>query len=443
MKKNKQRYRLDNSGILHMAVMRKGKSNSFRLSITLHEAVDPELLQAAFQAVTPRFPTMIAGIHNGFFHHFAVPAEQSQIVCHDEGPLTYMPPRKIKDCAMRILYRDCTIAVEFFHSLTDGYGCLVFVKALMAEYLRLAYGVDFSEEEEILQLDELPRSEETVDSFSVYAGEKARPFKSRPSYLPVGKVKADGVHITTGIFDVERMLEAAHHHKVSLTVFLTAVMAESVMELQSLSRKRRKRYKPVQIMIPIDLRRHFPSRTLRNFCLYALPSVRQEDMQKPFAQLTKQIAVQVREQFSQERLQSMMATNVALERSLIRILPLAVKCAGLRMGYHFFGERNSSLSISNLGELPLPEKMQPYVKRADFMLSPRLHSPYNCGVVSCNGRLYFNFSRSSTVPELEAIFFRKLSEKQCVPEIETDGKPVDLQAFLRSISLRGLNGACC
>jgi len=54
---------------------------------------------------------------------------------------------------------------------------------------------------------------------------------------------------------------------------LTAVMAKSIIQMQLHNSKYGQKLKPVQIMVPADLRRIFPSKTLRNFSLYALPKV--------------------------------------------------------------------------------------------------------------------------------------------------------------------------
>ena len=54
------------------------------------------------------------------------------------------------------------------------------------------------------------------------------------------------------------------------------------MKVQNIHQKMGEKKKPVQIMVPINLRRKFPSKTLRNFSLYALPCVRQADMKLSF-----------------------------------------------------------------------------------------------------------------------------------------------------------------
>lgn len=431
IKKRPRIFNLDNSGIIHLANLRTGKSNIFRLAVALNDAVRPEVLQEALNTVTPRFPTLVAGIRDSISRYLVVSVNTPPEVQPDRRPLAFMPLREIRKCAMRVLYSEKEIAVEFFHSLTDGHGGFVFFKAMLAEYFKQLYGVECTDSGEIPVPEQMPMKEETTDSFLTYAGEKKAAFNAVQSYLPGEHMPESPLHITTGIFEVQDLLGASHRFGVSLTTFLTAVMAKSLMEVQTLHQKIGEKLKPVQIMVPINLRRKFPSKTLRNFSLYALPCVRHGDMKLPFEKFVRRIDNQLREQFTEEQLKAMMATNVQLDRNwFLRMLPLAVKCTALRIGSHFLGERNSSLTLSNLGDMKFPKEMQRYINNVRVFLSARTRSPYNCGAVSYNGRLYFNFSRNGSIPELEPVFFRNLCAMGCVPRVEVNGKPENVENYL-------------
>lgn len=111
---------------------------------------------------------------------------------------------------------------------------------------------------------------------------------------------------------------------------------------------------------------------------------------------------------------------VSLVLAIVSI-PLGVKEVILRIGYHLCGEQNSCLTLSNLGEISFPSEIEPYIERAGFLLSPRRNAPYNCGVASCKGKLYINFSRRCEKAELEPIFFRRLAALGCSGMFEEDG----------------------
>ena len=120
---------------------------------------------------------------------------------------------------------------------------------------------------------------------------------------------------------------------------------------------------------------------------------------------------QLKEQLSRDALLAMLSANVRLEQNrLLRRLPLKLKCAGLRTAFLAFGARSSSITLSNLGALELPEAIRPYIRHAGLLLTPRLYGAYNCGAVSWQGKLYLGFTRNCPEPELEQIFLRRLSE---------------------------------
>lgn len=248
-------------------------------------------------------------------------------------------------------------------------------------------------------------------------------YKGRVYRLPGLVPGEENIHVTTGVYDLQELRQFSHGYHVSLTEILTAVMAVSIIELEKKQKQEEeKTYEPIQIMVPVNLRTKFESRTLRDFSLYALPSVETDWFDLSFEVLMEKIHAQLTEQFSKEFLAGMIATNVRLqEMPLVRCIPLGVKEVILRVGYHLCGEQNSCLTLSNLGEISFPSEIEPYIERAGFLLSPRRNAPYNCGVASCKGKLYINFSRRCEKAELEPIFFRRLAALGCSGMFEEDG----------------------
>ena len=49
-------FRLDNAALIFPAVRRRDWTNAFRVSATLNETVQPEILQRAVDMLLPRFP---------------------------------------------------------------------------------------------------------------------------------------------------------------------------------------------------------------------------------------------------------------------------------------------------------------------------------------------------------------------------------------------------
>lgn len=414
--KKHHRYRLDNSGIIHLAAHSKTHSNTFRLSATLKYAVNPSLLQKAFDLVTPRFPMLVAGIQNGFLYHYVVPVEFPPSILHDTKNLSYMSKKQIQTCAMHVLYGKHHIAVEFFHSLTDGYGGGIFLKSLLAEYIHLAYGTAFTETLDFILPGSPVKSEEIEDSFSKHTGKSKSSFPSVRSYqLKNNKKKDPQLHTTTITLNTKDVLFVSHYYKLTLTEFLTTLMADVIMEIQT-KMENGKDLKPVQIMVPANLRKIFPSMTLRNFSLYALSGIQPEQKDLPFEELASLISKQLKQQLTKEHLSSMITINVRLEKNLCWI-PLKLKCMLLHLFFRLFSSKKSCITISNLGNISLPDNLEPYIDKIDVLLTPRIDSGYNCGILSYKNQLHINITRNGTAPQLEQALLKQLYNMGFYPEV--------------------------
>ena len=98
----KHRIPVDNSSILFFSLLKKHHANSYRFTMTLSEAVDPEILQQALDRTYRRFPTIIAGFAPGFFQYFQFPVQQPPQVLPDPGCLKTMSREELHKCAYRV-----------------------------------------------------------------------------------------------------------------------------------------------------------------------------------------------------------------------------------------------------------------------------------------------------------------------------------------------------
>ena len=400
-------YAIDHSAILYLAQMGRSHSNVFRFAVTLTEPVCPEFLQQAADRIASRFPTIFAGFRPGVFSYSVVPVEKAPRVQRDQGLLKTMRPPEMSRCACRIYYSDCEIIIEAFHALTDGYGAIASLRTMVAEYLRLRYGLVSPEQDSMLEQGEPDWDTELRDSYLDHAQAKPRGMTNRYAYQLRGRNRDWQTKISVEHFSTGALLKASKNQGVSMTAMLSGIMAEAIMELQQKHRTRK--HKPVRIMVPVDLRRQFQSRTLRNFILYALPTMEPGEMHLPRLERLRRFQEQIRSQMRKETLAGQIARNVRIQRNpLFRFIPRAVKCAAMRMVYLFCGERNSSITLTNLGPVLLSEELRQYVNKIEVHLTPRRKSPYNCGLISCGDVTSISISRFGAEPELEPLFFSKL-----------------------------------
>lgn len=404
------RFPIDNASILYLSLMRRDHCNSYRFTMTLRDPVCPKTLQSAVDHIYRRFPTVIAGLQHDFFQYYLIPAENPPQVRQDPGCLITMTREEIRNCAFRVYYKDSTISIEAFHPLGDGYGAIACFSTMVAEYLRIKHGVSIPVTQPLLDHAQSPALSELEDSYLEYAQGKPLHLPSRYAYqLPGGNSTRDAVRVHTIRLPARKLLDASRFHGVSVTALVSAAMASSVMELQQQSVDNSK-LKPVRVMVPVDLRRMFPSKTLRNFILYVLPTMEPEDNRKTLTELLHNFGSQMQSQLDKSQLASIMAYNVKAQTSwYFRIVPIRLKLALMRIAYRYFGESNSSVTVTNLGNVRLPKEMQSFVEGFEVTLTPRMRSPYNCAILSYNGQLSIRISRFPQNSQLEGIFLDKLN----------------------------------
>jgi hypothetical protein len=406
----KQWYRLDNAALIFPAVMRKNWNNVFRVSVTLKEPVDPELLSRAAEDLLPRFPTVFVRLRTGFFWYYLETVNKAPEAEEDYAwPLTPMTRRKLKKCCIRILYYQNRIAVEFFHSVTDGTGGMAFLQNLAARYLTLKEGITVAPEGNIVDPADNPKPEETRDCFQLCGAKASVSRAEENAYRLRGNPEEDLFrHIVTGVVPTETLLEKAHEQGVTVTAYLSAVMAEAVLARRREDPAPGRRHH-IKITVPVNLRKIFHTETLRNFSLVLNVGVDPRLKDYSLEDLCREYREQMALESAPEKMAGRIAANVLPQRSMgIRIAPLFVKNIVMRLIYRGVGERKGCINISNMGRVDLPAEMERFVRRMDFMIGVQHTYPNNCSVVSCGGMTCINMVRNIQETELERRFFGRL-----------------------------------
>ena len=415
--------RLDNAAKIYPAARRRNWSNVFRQSATLTEAVDAEVLQSALEVTVRRFPSIAARLRKGAFWYYLQQVESAPAIREEYSyPLTYMSKEEMRRCAFRVIVFGDRIAVEFFHSLTDGTGALVFLKSLVAEYLEQKYGVEIPAEHGVTDRRARPTDEELEDCFPKNAGPVPAGRRDTDAWHMTGEPQRDGfLHLTCFRIPVGDALDAAHARHATLTEFMSAVMMKALLNLQNEKQPNVRRQKRVKLLIPVNLRQLFPSRTLRNFAMYTIPELDPRLGDYTMEEICKIVHHKMGAEFTAKHMGSVIATNVNDEKNpLVRLIPLPLKNAVMKAVFDTVGERKSCLSFSNIGRVTVPEEMARYIRRFDFILGVQAAAPYNCGMLSFGDTLYINFIRNIKDAELERHFFAVLQELGLSATVESN-----------------------
>ena len=406
-------FKLDNAAKIYPASHSRHWSNLFRMSATLYEDIDVKILEQALKNTIPRFPSIAARLSDGFFWYYLRPVSTPPpILAEYSYPLAHMSKKEMKTCAFRVIVYRKRIAVEIFHALTDGSGGLIFLKSLVAEYLELKHQIEIPCEHGILSRKERPKHYETEDSFIKNTAPIKETRKDTNAWIIDGTPEEDNfLNVTNFQMSCEVIKEMAKEKNVSVNTFLSAVMMKAILNLQLDLVHNPKKYKPVKLLIPINLRRLFDSKTLRNFALYTIPEIDPRLGDYTLDEIIEIVHHKVGTYATKKNMAKMIETNVADERNpVLRIVPLFIKNFIMKMVFNSVGEKKSCLSFSNLGEIKVPENMENLVNRIDFILGSQAQAPYNCSAYSYRGILNITFSRDIKESRLETYFFREMQK---------------------------------
>ena len=415
--------RLDNAAKIYPAARRKNWSNVFRQSVTLTEEVDTAVLRRALAVTVKRFPSIAARLRKGAFWYYLQQVETAPELREEYSyPLTYMDKAEMRRCAFRVIAYGNRIAVEFFHSLTDGTGALIFLKSLTAEYLEQKYAVSIPCEKGVLDRRAAPTEEELEDCFPKNAGPVPAGRKDTDAWHMYGDSQTDGfLHLTCFRLSAGEVLETAHRYGVTLTVLMSAVMMQALLHLQNEKNPRIRRQKRIKLLIPVNLRQLFPSVTLRNFAMYTIPELDPRLGDYTLEEICAVIRHKMGAEITAKHMSRVIATNVNDEKNpLVRLIPLPLKNLVMKAIFDSVGEKKSCLSLSNLGRVQVPDAMAPYIERFDFILGVQAAAPYNCGMLSYGDTVYVNFIRNIRDAELERHFFAVLQELGLSATVESN-----------------------
>ena len=264
----------------------------------------------------------------------------------------------------------------------------------------------------ILDRLEEPREAEFEDSFLKYSGDYPASRSDTNAYRIYGKREEDGFKTnTTFILDASEVVKEAKKRGVTVTAYLVSAFIMSMIRIQNKNVPRKCKHKPIKVLVPVNLRKMFPSETLRNFILYATPGVDPKLGEYSFDELCGIVKAQMQLQITEKNMASMIATNVNSEKNpILKIVPLFLKNIVMKLIFTAVGERKSCFSFSNLGVVNAPDEFMRYVDRLDFVIGNQASAPYNLSALAYKGKIYLSIIRNISEPVFEPIVHEVLTE---------------------------------
>lgn len=407
--------RLDNSAKIYPMLVNKKSQNIFRLSVTLKEKVDKNILLDALKMTIERFPVYKVRLMKGAFWYY-LDDNHAKIKVYPLDPLSF---RKITDKScngycFRVSYFDTQIVCDFFHAICDATGAAEFVKSLVYTYLNLS-GKEVFSDQKVLTVGSPVMREELEDSF--LANYKKLPLKD----LKVKDMQGKNAYHIKGILfdnvgngiihmycDVKEVLDICHAKGCTMTEYLGALFMMAIYESQIKGKE--ENANNIQLFVPINLRKIFGSKTLRNFSLFSRIGCNPyEDMEMD--KLIKIMHDNLKRDMDKDVLKDKISTTVWAEKFfLVRFVPLFVKRFFFNFSNYFFGKKKKTATLSNFGVLDIPDSMKKHVESVSFAISSNATTPLSLSIISCNGKLCITFTRRITDTQIEKNFASYLTK---------------------------------
>lgn len=418
-------YKLDYSSDIYPMSETQTTMSIFRMSVEMRDFVDGENLTTALRDIMPRFPTFAVMLRKGFFRYYFEYNDSLPTAFPDDGVcMRKIDLQRSKGFLFRVQYYKKKISVDFFHGLCDGAGAVEFLKALVYRYLEEC-GEELPSPDGIKVVGEPIQEGELEDSVSKYYkgfdifGGVVGKMAGKNCFGIRGRLfKSLGYGVIQGYVKSEDIVALARKKGVTVTALIAGIALYAIAKVYVKDTEN----VDLVAMIPINLRKIFPSETVRNFTTLTKCYVNTGSTKLDVDEYVKICAQDIKEGTSNKdelsekiAVSALMATN-----KFLKYVPVFLKEFGTKIGKLGTTKTKQTLIISNVGVIKMPEEMEQFVKRFSFNVNPSKKVPVNIGVCSFNDVTTICFTRKLVSTEFERVFFTTLVNEGLEIEITSN-----------------------
>ena len=399
--------KLDNTANLFPVIAGESMSNVYRISVTLTELVDHELLQEALDIVLPKFDGFNLRLQKGiFWYYFEENGNPAPKVKEENTyPCRFIVQNKNKHYLFRVTYFKYRINLEVFHVLTDGMGGINFLKELTYQYLRLCHPEIREKVGDDLNCGTSLNRE---DSFiKNYRKSSSKPYQTQKAYLVKGEKLLPGEFgVMHGYMKIPALKEVCHRYGVSINEYLVGVFVYSVYQecLKGMPSD-----KPIRVAVPVNLRPYFASNTTKNFFVMVSAEFHPTKEDYTFEEILQTVHESLKAQINKENLEKLFSYNVSNEKVWIaRIAPLFLKNLAMKIVYTQSALANTT-TITNIGNIGVEDVYKPYIEMFHAFLAMSKGQHIKGTICSYDDTLVFTFSYDLQDTGIQKVFFRKIA----------------------------------
>ncbi len=384
------KYKIDNAGAIFPMTYSKLIPNSFKLSAYFYEDINKNILQDALNETLIRFHSFNVTLKSGFFWHYFKTNKNKLIVQEDNEEMFYYLDPLDKDAfSISVLYKKNRLSVEFFHSLTDANGGMEFLKSLCFNYLNIK-GINIENNDLVLTKKIVEDRTECVDSYIENYNKKIEPCKKAKKVFAIQGTR-DVMKSEEIILSINKLKEVCKKYECTITEFLGGVILYSYY-LNTIDKNIEKNN--LSLFIPVNARKYYNSKTLKNFMLYIRSYIYVND-EITLEGVINSIKNTLKNDLSKDYLDSVIKSNVSIQKNFfLNTMLLFVKKKVMKIGYKKVAGSTVSIAFSNIQEVKLPEKMKEHIDYFSFIISPSNSLRISSTAVSYKDKLNLTFTRN-------------------------------------------------
>ena len=419
--KNKKMYwrKLDDQGKIYSLSVNKKDTSIFRLSVLLKDKIDKDILKQAVILALKKYKAFKVKMRKGlFWYYFEENLKEPIVFEENEFPFQKLNTEENNNYLFKVSYFENKINIEYFHTLTDGNSGTDFFKEIIWRYIELKYlnsSLEIKDEEIFEDSENSYTKNYKKNHINSYTPPRAYIIKGEE--LEKGKVGINHFNI-----NLEELKKCAKQYECTLSEYLVSIIVYSIYEANY---KPNNGKKPINICVPINLKKYFPSETISNFVSYMVISINlKNNPEYKMDDIIKLVKKEFEKKLQIEKVMATMSANGKIVNNIfVRLVPLILKKVLVVTG-SLTVKRQFTTTFSNIGKIDFDEKYKEYIENFFMIMAPDWAEKIRCGVCSYNNQMLVTFGTLLNGSSIE-IKFKEVLDKNNI-EFDVEGNGINI-----------------
>ncbi|MGN0967231.1 MAG: hypothetical protein ACI4OP_06640 [Candidatus Coprovivens sp.] len=397
----KYKRNLDDQAKIFSLSFNKQDTSIFRISITLKEKINPQILKETVNETMKYFKDFKVKLRYGLFMYKLV-ENNRDIIIHknEEYDFTSFHNKDNNYYLFKINYEDNTISIDYLHLLTDGLRANKFLTEIAYKYIEINNKLDESKDKVVYKAYNAYTSN--------YPKKTPKPYKVPFAFRIKGtKLNTEEISVNKIKINLPELKEYSKKQNVSITNTLISLLTYAIYNSYY---KKSKSKRSINICVPIDLNNIFKEDTISNFVSHMMLTIKpNKNKEYTLTEINELVKEEFNKKLSKESiLATMKSDGKLINNPFVNIIPLPLKKLVVVIGSHIF-KRTFTITLTNLGKISYDSKYEKYIKDTSVILPPDWCEPIRCAISSFNETLTFTFASNIEEQYLQKSFIKELN----------------------------------